>query len=167
MRPEDNTIPATGENALSYYGREVKKRILALDLGARRIGVAVSDPLGITAQGLPTIERRNGRTDMEILQGLVKQYEVGMILVGQPLNMNGTAGTQAQKAEAFAGQLHRRLSIAVALWDERLTTAEAQRVLKSSGVSLEKRKQAVDRMSAVLLLQSYLDRIPEVGPEAG
>jgi putative Holliday junction resolvase len=143
----------------------VKRRILALDLGARRIGVAVSDPLGITAQGLATIERRNSHTDMEALQRLVKQYEVGMILVGQPLNMSGTAGTQAQKAEVFAGQLQRRLSTKVVLWDERLTTAEAQRVLKSSGVSLEKRKQAVDRMSAVLLLQSYLDRIPEAASE--
>jgi len=144
----------------------VKKRILALDLGARRIGVAVSDPLGITAQGLETIERRNGRTDMETLQRLARQYEVGMVLVGQPLNMSGTAGIQAQKAEAFAGQLQRRLGIEVSLWDERLTTAEAQRVLKSSGVSLEKRKAAVDRMAAVLLLQSYLDRAPAANPAA-
>jgi putative Holliday junction resolvase len=143
----------------------VKKRILALDLGARRIGVAVSDPLGITAQGLETIQRSNSHTDMEALQRLVRQYEVAMILVGQPLNMSGTAGTQAQKAEAFAGQLQRRLSTKVVLWDERLTTAEAQRVLKSSGVSLEKRKQAVDRLSAVLLLQSYLDRVPEIVSE--
>jgi len=144
----------------------VKKRILALDLGARRICVAVSDPLGITAQGLETIERRNGRTDMETLQRLARQYEVGMVLVGQPLNMSGTAGIQAQKAEAFAGQLQRRLGIEVSLWDERLTTAEAQRVLKSSGVSLEKRKAAVDRMAAVLLLQSYLDRAPAANPAA-
>jgi putative Holliday junction resolvase len=135
-----------------------KKRILALDLGARRIGVAVSDPLGITAQGLGTIERRNGHADMAALQKLVKEYAVGMILVGQPLNMSGQAGIQAQNAEAFADQLRRRLSTPVAMWDERLTTAEAQRVLKSSGVGLEKRKQAIDRMAAVLLLQSYLDK---------
>jgi putative Holliday junction resolvase len=138
-----------------------KKRILALDLGARRIGVAVSDPLGITAQGLGTIERRNGHTDMAALQKLVKEYEVGMILLGQPLNMSGQAGIQAEKAEAFAGQLRRRLSTPVTMWDERLTTAEAQRVLKSSGVGLEKRKQAIDRMAAVILLQSFLDRSPE------
>ena len=134
-----------------------KKRILALDLGTRRIGVAVSDPLGITAQGLGTIERRNGHADMAELQRLVKEYEVGMILVGQPLHMSGRAGIQAQNAEAFADQLRRRLSTPVTMWDERLTTAEAQRVLKSSGVGLEKRKQAIDRMAAVLLLQSYLD----------
>jgi len=138
-----------------------KKRILALDLGARRIGVAVSDPLGITAQGLGTIERRNGHSDMAELQKLVKEYEVGMILVGQPLNMSGQAGIQAQNATAFADQLRRRLSTPVTMWDERLTTAEAQRVLKSSGVGLEKRKQAIDRMAAVILLQSFLDRSPD------
>ena len=143
----------------------MKKRILALDLGARRIGVAVSDPLGITAQGLETIQRGNGRSDMETLQRLARQYEVGMVLVGQPLNMSGTSGVQAQKAEFFAGQLQKRLGIDVKLWDERLTTAEAQRVLKLSGVSLEKRKAAIDRMSAVILLQSYLDRVPEAQEE--
>jgi putative Holliday junction resolvase len=143
----------------------VKKRILALDLGARRIGVAVSDPLGFTAQGLETIQRGNHRGDMETLQRLTKQYEVGMVLVGQPLNMSGTSGVQAQKAEFFAEQLQKRLGIDVKLWDERLTTAEAQRVLKLSGVSLEKRKAAIDRMSAVILLQSYLDRVPEITSE--
>ncbi len=120
--------------------------------------MAVSDPLGITAQGLETIERRNGRTDIAALQRLVKDYEVGMILVGKPLHMSGEPGVQAEKAEAFADQLRRRLSTEVALWDERLTTAEAQRVLKASGVGLDKRRQAIDRMSAVILLQSYLDR---------
>ncbi len=145
----------------------MKKRILALDLGARRIGVAVSDPLGITAQGLETIQRGNGRGDMEILQRLAKQYEVGLVLVGQPLHMSGAIGTQAQKAEVFAAQLRRRLGLEVSLWDERLTTAQAQRVLKSSGVSLEKRKRAVDRMAAVILLQSYLDRIPQEDEPTG
>lgn len=135
-----------------------KKRILALDLGARRIGVAVSDPLGITAQGLRPIERRNGHSDIAELSRLVQEYEVSMILLGQPLNMSGEAGIQAQKAEAFAAQLRRRLSTPVTMWDERLTTAEAQRVLKSSGVGIEKRRQAIDGMSAVLLLQSFLDR---------
>jgi putative Holliday junction resolvase len=135
-----------------------KKRILALDLGARRIGVAVSDLLGITAQGLETIHRQNGRTDLQTLQKIVKDYEVGMILVGQPLHMSGQAGRQAQHAQVFADQLRRRFGMEVRLWDERLTTAEAQRVLKSSGVSIEKRKQAIDRMAAVILLQSYMDR---------
>lgn len=135
------------------------QRILALDLGARRIGVAVSDPLGITAQGLATIQRGNGRSDLAELQRLAKEYEVGMILVGQPLHMSGQSGVQAQKAEAFAEVLRRRLNLEVTMWDERLTTAEAQRVLRSSGIGLEKRRAAVDRLSAVILLQSYLDRI--------
>ena len=133
-------------------------RILALDLGARRIGVAVSDPLGITAQGLETIQRRNIRADLAELQRVAREYNVGMILVGQPLHLSGQAGVQAEHARSFAERLHRHLGLEVNLWDERLTTAEAQRVLKASGVSIEKRKQAVDRMSAVLLLQSYLDR---------
>src|SRR5438094_5943640 len=109
------------------------KRILALDLGARRIGVAVSDPLGITAQGLETIERRNNRADLEMLGRLVHDYDVGMILLGEPLHLSGHAGLQCDRAEEFAERLRRRLSINVLLWDERLTTAEAQRVLTASG----------------------------------
>ncbi len=138
-------------------------RILALDLGARRIGLAVSDPLGLTAQGLPTLERRNLRSDLEALERVAEEKQVGMILVGQPLRLSGQAGAQAEQAEAFAEKLRRRPALAgleVRLWDERLTTAEAQRVLRASGVSLQKRKRAVDRMAAVLLLQNYLDSLP-------
>jgi len=135
------------------------RRILALDLGERRIGLAVSDPLGLTAQGLKTLERRNRRHDLEAIREAAEQYEVGLILVGHPLHMSGRAGTQAGRAEAFAEELRRRLGVEVRLWDERLTTVEAQRVLRSSGIGREKRKQAVDRLAAVLLLQSYLDRM--------
>ena len=134
-----------------------QSRILALDLGKRRIGLAVSDPLGLTAQGLITWERVNRQSDLAELKRLVEEYEVGMILVGQPLHMDGRMGTQAEGAEHFAASLRRHLGLEVRLWDERLTTAEAQRVLKSSGVSLNKRRQAVDRMAAVILLQSFLD----------
>ena len=133
------------------------ERILALDVGQRRIGVAVCDPLGLTAQGLETLERRNRRQDLEALKKLAQQYQVGMILVGQPLHMSGRAGAQAERAEAFAEVLRRHLGVEVRMWDERLTTAEAQRVLRASGIGLEKRKRAVDRLAAVLLLQSYLD----------
>jgi putative Holliday junction resolvase len=140
-------------------------RILALDPGARRIGVAVSDLLHITAQGLPTIDRSDGRSVIADITALVKKYEVNMILMGHPLQMSGTSGIQAQRAEAFADQLRRRLSVEVKLWDERLTTSEASRVLKASGVSLEKRKRAVDQMSAVILLQSYLDAQPRLEVE--
>jgi putative Holliday junction resolvase len=137
----------------------LQSRILALDLGKRRIGLAVSDLLGLTAQGLTTLERRNRQSDLAELKRLVKEYDVGMILVGQPLHMDGRAGTQAENAQDFAAGLHRHLGLPVEMWDERLTTAEAQRVLKMSGVSLNKRRQAVDQMAAVILLQSYLDKV--------
>ena len=135
-------------------------RILALDLGARRMGLAVSDPLGLTAQGLATLERRNRRHDLAALQRLTEQYRVGLVLVGHPLHLSGRAGRQAELAQAFAEHLRRHLGVEVQMWDERLTTAQAQRVLRSGGMSLEKRRRAVDRMAAVLLLQSYLDGLP-------
>ena len=140
-----------------------QERILALDLGARRIGMAVSDPLGLTAQGLATLERRNRRSDLAECKRLAEEYEVGLVLVGQPLQMDGRAGTQAENAEAFAQDLRRHLGRQVQMWDERLTTVEAQRVLRASGVSLSKRRKAVDRMAAVLLLQSYLDKTAASG----
>jgi putative pre-16S rRNA nuclease len=105
-------------------------RILALDLGKRRIGLAVSDELGITAQGLETLERKNLRADLDAL---------------------------ARLAREFAASLEKRTGVAVRLWDERLTTREAARVLRSSGIGIEKRARAIDRLSAVILLQSYLD----------
>ncbi len=137
------------------------ERILALDLGERRIGVAVSDPLGLTAQGLATLERRNRQADLDALRRLVDEYHPALILVGHPLHLSGRAGVQAEKAAAFAEILRRKLGVAVELWDERLTTREAHRVLDAGGASLKQRRQAIDRMSAVLLLQSYLDRFVE------
>ncbi len=151
---------------LDYNSRV--RRILALDLGERRIGLAVSDPLGLTAQGLKTLERSNRRNDLKAIREAAEQYQVGLILVGQPLHMSGHAGTQAERAQAFAEDLRRRLGLEVRLWDERLTTVEAQRVLRSSGIGREKRRQAVDRLAAVLLLQSYLDWMrEEAGGHAG
>jgi putative holliday junction resolvase len=132
-------------------------RVLALDLGRRRIGLAVSDPLRLTAQGLPTLERKNRRADLEALRSLVQEYDPQLLLVGQPLHMSGHAGRQAEGAAEFAMHLGRQLHRPVRLWDERLTTAEAQRVLRQSGVSIEKRGAAIDRLAAVILLQSYLD----------
>ena len=137
------------------------ERILALDLGERRIGVAVSDPLGVTGQGLATIERRNRRADFDALQRLVEEYHPALILVGNPLHLSGRVGVQAEKAAVFAEMLRHKLGVAVELWDERLTTREAHRVLEAGGASLNQRRKAIDRMSAVLLLQSYLDRIVE------
>ena len=131
--------------------------MLALDVGSRRIGIAISDPLGITAQGLPTLERTNKQADLAALRRLIDDHRAVLVLVGYPLHMSGRAGTQAESAAAFAQTLRSRLGCEVLLWDERLTTVEAQRVLRESGVGREKRAAAVDRLSAVLLLQNYLD----------
>jgi putative Holliday junction resolvase len=132
-------------------------KILALDRGKRRIGLAISDDLGITAQGLPTLWRKNNRTDLAALSRLVRDRAVDLILVGHPLHMSGHAGVQADSARAFADLVSSHTGKPAELWDERLTTVEASRVLRDSGISLEKRKQAIDRLSAVILLQSYLD----------
>ena len=142
-------------------------RVLALDLGQRRIGLAVSDPLGLTGQGLPTLERKKKRTDLEALRRLAEQHQAVLLLVGHPVHLSGRAGTQAEKAAAFAEELQRHLGCRVLLWDERLTTAEAQRVLRESGAGRAKRTAAIDRMAAVLLLQSYLDqqRMKDCSPE--
>lgn len=134
-------------------------RILALDLGKRRIGLALSDPLGITAQGLPNLERTNQRADLAALEEFAREREVGMFLIGNPINMGGTEGRQSGWVRAFAEALETRTRIPVKFWDERLTTVEANRVLRESGISIQKRAAAVDRLSAVILLQSYLDSL--------
>ncbi|HZY58880.1 MAG TPA: Holliday junction resolvase RuvX [Candidatus Binataceae bacterium] len=134
-------------------------RILALDLGKRRIGLAISDPLGITAQGLPNLVRTNKRTDLTALEDLIREREVGLILMGNPINMGGAEGRQSGWVREFADALGERTHLPVKLWDERLTSVEAGRVLRASGISIEKRAAAVDRLSAVILLQSYLDSL--------
>jgi putative Holliday junction resolvase len=136
-----------------------RSRILALDLGKKRIGLALSDPLRITAQGLPNIERTNKRSDLDALAGLVSEHEVGLILMGNPMNMRGTEGRQSAWVRDFAEAIRARIGVPVELWDERLTSVEAGRVLRQSGISIEKRAAAVDRLSAVILLQSYLDSL--------
>jgi putative Holliday junction resolvase len=134
-----------------------KGRILALDLGKKRIGLALSDPLGITAQGLPTLQRVNIRTDLAELERLATEYDVRLILLGLPLHMSGDEGRQAQHAREFGTRLAEWTGREVRLWDERLTTVEAQRVLKSSGISIAKRARAVDQLSAQILLDSFLN----------
>ena len=134
-------------------------RILALDLGKKRIGLAISDPLRITAQGLPNVNRTRIRDDFAELERIIREREVAMILMGNPINMRGTEGRQSGWVREFAAELERRTHLPVKLWDERLTSVEAGRVLRSSGISIEKRAAAVDRLSAVILLQSYLDSL--------
>lgn len=135
----------------------VRGRILGLDVGARRIGIAVSDPLGLTAQGLPTLQRRNRRYDQSELRKVVREYEVSEIVVGNPLRMSGQTGAQADKMAAFAEQIKQELSLPVHLWDERLSTAEAHRLLDETGIRDARRKEVIDKMAAVLILQSFLD----------
>jgi putative Holliday junction resolvase len=134
-------------------------RILALDLGRKRIGVAISDPLGITAQGLPNLIRTNKRADFAALEQLIREREVGMVLMGNPINMGGAEGRQSAWVREFASELETRTGLPVKLWDERLTSVEAGRVLRESGIGITKRAAAVDRLSAVILLQSYLDSL--------
>ena len=138
-------------------------RILGLDYGSRTCGVAVSDPLGITAQGLETIVRKEEnklRRTLARIDELVKEYGVETIVLGLPLNMNDTIGPRAEKTLLFKEQVERRTGIPVVLWDERLTTVEAEEVLIEAGVRREHRKQYVDKLAAVLILQGYLDGHP-------
>jgi putative Holliday junction resolvase len=132
-------------------------RILALDLGKKRIGLAISDPLGISAQGLPTLQRTTIREDIAALEDIARRNDVQLILLGHPLNMNGTEGRQARYTSDFAERLKERTGLPVRPWDERMTSVEAGRVLRESGISIEKRAKAVDRLAAVILLASFLD----------
>lgn len=145
---------------MDYHTKSANSRVLALDLGKKRIGLAISDPLGITAQGLPTLERTRIRQDMAALVQLAAEHEVGLILMGHPLHMSGREGRQAAYTREFAERLAKSTGIEVKFWDERLTTVAAQRVLRESGISIEKRARAVDRLAAVILLASYLDSLP-------
>jgi putative Holliday junction resolvase len=133
-------------------------RILGLDVGSRRIGVAVSDPLGITAQGLETLQRRNKRYDFECLQRVIQEYDVREIVVGLPLRMSGAEGIQSDKMQTFAEEVRKRFRLPVHLWDERLTSAQANRLLRQTDLSIEKRGKAVDRMAAVLILQGWMEQ---------
>ncbi|HKW74345.1 MAG TPA: Holliday junction resolvase RuvX [Terriglobales bacterium] len=138
-------------------------RILAIDYGSRRMGLAVSDPLGITAQGLDTLERKNKRSDFARLERVLREYHVSEIVLGLPLRMSGEEGAQSQKVVEFAEELRRRFALPVHLWDERLTSAEANRLLREAELSIQKRAQAVDRMAATLILQSWLQAHGSVG----
>ena len=147
-------------------------RILALDVGSRRIGLALSDALGVTAQGLPTLTRTTRQQDFDSLREVISRHGVGRVVVGHPVNMNGSEGPQARQVALFARTLANQCALPVALWDERLTTRQAERVLRESGVGLTKRNKAIDRMAAVLILQSYMDSLEghgedEMGGDAG
>jgi putative Holliday junction resolvase len=134
-------------------------RILGLDYGEKRIGVAVCDELGITAQGLPTLIRRTQKHDLEVLNRWIQQYSIEKIVIGYPLRLDGSEGIQCEKVKRFALLLEKNFLLPVMKWPETLSTKEAEEILISSGIRWRKRKEKVDRLAACLILQSYLDQI--------
>jgi putative Holliday junction resolvase len=132
-------------------------RILALDLGKKRIGLALSDELGLTAQGLKTLEREGRRDDIEVLRRLAADNNVKLILMGDPLHMSGERSRQGDYTREFASELEYKTGLPIRFWDERWTSREAERTLRGSGIAHDERKPAIDRLSAVILLQSFLD----------
>ncbi len=135
-----------------------RPRYLGVDLGTRRIGLAVSDELGLTAQALPTLEPLTEDDALAAIRGLIDRYGVQEVVVGLPKNMNGTLGPAAEKAIAFAKRLEEGSRAKVTMWDERLTSQAAERLLIEADVRRAKRKRAIDQIAAVLILQGFLDR---------
>ncbi|KXZ39942.1 putative holliday junction resolvase [Alkalithermobacter thermoalcaliphilus JW-YL-7 = DSM 7308] len=135
------------------------KRIMALDVGDATIGVAVSDLMKITAQGVKTIKRQGINKDLEEIEKIIKEKDVEKIIIGFPKNMNGTVGPQGEKVIKFCEKLKKKVNISIELWDERLTTVAAQRSLLEADISRQKRKKVIDMIAATFILQSYLDMI--------
>lgn len=137
-------------------------RVMGLDYGSKTVGVAISDPLGITAQGIETIHRKAEnklRQTLARIEALAKEYDVDRLVLGFPKNMNNTIGERAEKSLELKEMLERRTGLPVILWDERLTTVEAERTLAESKVRREDRKKYVDKIAAVFILQGYLDSV--------
>lgn len=134
-------------------------KVLGLDVGTKTIGVAVSDALGWTAQGVETIKRdqEDPEKDFVRLDELINEYEVSTIVVGLPKNMNGTIGPSGEMCQQFAEDVKQRTNLDVKMWDERLSTVAAEKMLVSADVSRKKRKKVIDKMAAVMILQGYLD----------
>lgn len=134
-------------------------RIMGLDVGSKTVGVAISDPLGWTAQGVETIQIDENRKQLgyDRVKELVLEYEVEKVVVGLPKNMNNTIGPRAESSKIYAEVLESRIGLPVVLWDERLTTSAAERTLIEADVSRKKRKEVIDKLAAVMILQSYLD----------
>ena len=132
-------------------------RILCLDYGEKRIGAAICDELGMTAQGLPTIIRKSKKHDLDILGNLIKSYNVEKIVIGYPVRLDGSEGIQCEKVNRFSVLLDKTFSLPVIKWPETLSTKEAEEILINSGVRWQKRKKMVDKLAACLILQNYLD----------
>ncbi|RPJ11469.1 MAG: Holliday junction resolvase RuvX [Deltaproteobacteria bacterium] len=134
-------------------------RIMGLDIGSRTIGVAISDELGITAQGLKTIRRKSFADDLEELTEIIHQFEVEKIVVGLPKNLDGTLGRQAELTFQWIKSFQKKASLPIVTWDERLSTVAASRILLEADLSRRKRKGVIDKIAAVLILQGYLDQM--------
>ena len=134
-------------------------RILGLDLGDRTIGVAVSDPLGFTAQGITTIRTKSLQSDIDELKKICKEYNIEKVLLGYPKNMNGTEGPRCEIVKEFAEVIKEQLNLPIQFWDERLSTVAAHRAMLEADLSRAKRKKIVDKIAAVYILQGYLDSI--------
>ncbi|GAB6139241.1 Holliday junction resolvase RuvX [Halanaerobaculum tunisiense] len=132
-------------------------RILGLDVGDKRTGVAMSDPLGWTAQGKTVIEEDSLTEELNYISSLVDKYNVDQVVVGLPKNMDGSLGDRAQKVLSYIDELEEELSIPIVTWDERLSTVEAERTLLAADLSRQRRKEVIDKMAAVVILQNYLD----------
>ena len=143
-------------------------RLMGLDFGSKTVGVAVTDPLGLTACGVEIVRREHEnklRKTLARIESLIKEYKVEKIILGYPLNMDDTAGERAVRSEEFARLLQQKTSLPVFLWDERLTTVEADEILEESGVHVSERKRYIDKIAAQLILESYMNAMEEYGPE--
>jgi putative Holliday junction resolvase len=134
-------------------------RMLGLDYGSRRIGVAVCDELGMIAQGVVTVARKNRKADIEAIAELVGRHGVGQIIIGYPIRLDGSEGIQCEKINRFVRRLEARLSLPVIRWDETCSTKEAEEVLRQTGIRPEKRRGVIDRVAASIILQGYLDAL--------
>jgi len=141
-----------------WMGNKTFMRVMGLDLGSRTIGVAVSDELGLTAQGVKTIRRKSKDDDLREILAIVADFAIEKVVVGLPKNMNGSLGEQAEKVLRWAKVLGERAHLPVETWDERLSTVGASRVLLEADLSRKKRKEVIDKVAAVLILQGFLDR---------
>jgi len=135
-------------------------RIMALDVGDKTIGIAISDALLLTAQSRPTIQRKDPKSDIEVLRRLAAENEVHQIVVGQPLHLSGKPSRQSRKIGVFAAALEKKLDIPVAFWDERLTSFAAEQHLEEMGLNWRQRRRHVDKIAAMIILQNYLDSRP-------
>ena len=142
-------------------------RVMALDVGDKTIGVAISDALLLTAQSRPTIRRKDLTSDVETLRRLAMENEVHEIVVGQPFHMNGKESPQSQKVARFVDELHKVVDLPVIFWDERLTSFEAEQHLEQMGLNWRQRREQVDKIAAMIILQNYLDSRPGAEREPG